>query len=149
MCTKKKRSLVPWDTARANLALPGLEFLGQDISDVSQFVAAESENEFMPEKYLMLAVLKDAIRAFQQGYASQRVAQRREALVAEEWITCLRDNSPFSFEIICLSLGINPDYLRDGLMQWKRLVTSSQTPRAHVAKGLRRAPAGMRIKQIA
>lgn len=149
MCVKKKRALVPWDSARANLAHPGLEFLGQDVSDVAQFVAAESETEYVPEKHLMLAVLNDAIRAFQKGYTSQRVAKRREALVAEEWITSLDNDSPYSFEIICLSLGIDPDYLRDGLRQWKILALSSQVPRALVAKGLRRAPAGMRIKQIA
>ena len=72
-----------------------------------------------PEKRLMLAVLDDAIACFQK-YVSAREGRRKNNVgETEEWF--LEENSewPFAFENICDVLGLDPHYLRQGLLRWK------------------------------
>jgi len=84
-----------------------------------------------PETSLMLAVLEDAVACFQK-YALARdergVQLFREA---EEWISQKDEQWLFSFDNICESLGMNPDYLRAGLVAWKRNLLQKQ-PKAKV-----------------
>ncbi len=72
-----------------------------------------------PEQELMLAVLQDAVVCFQDNVTA--VTSRKRALFreAEEWI--LNDDKSYlcSFDNICESVGLNPAYLRRGLMRWK------------------------------
>ena len=72
------------------------------------------------EKRLMLAVLEEAVLCFQKYISAGD--RRGKALFrdAEEWI--MEENSDwlFSFENICQVLGFDPDYLRQGLLCWKR-----------------------------
>ncbi len=83
------------------------------------FETVHTRASLEPEKELMLAVLEDAILCFQKGsFAGDR---RRKALFpdAEEWIMEENSDWPFSFENICEALGLNPAYLRQGLLCWK------------------------------
>lgn len=84
-----------------------------------------------PEKKLMLAVLEDAVACFQKYVSAQRAREKAIFQEAEEWI--LEENSdwPFSFESICEILGLNPEYLRDGLLQWKE-VKLRERPKAKI-----------------
>lgn len=71
------------------------------------------------EEALILAVLEDAVDCFQK-YVMAR--DRRGATLfreAEEWILDEDADWPFSFEQICETLGIEPNYLRQELMRWK------------------------------
>ncbi len=71
------------------------------------------------EEALILAVLEDAVDCFQK-YLTAR--DRRGATLfreAEEWILGEDPDWPFSFEQICETLGIDPNYLRQELMRWK------------------------------
>jgi hypothetical protein len=72
-----------------------------------------------PEKSLMLAVLEDAIMCFQKYAPAQNSKGKRLFREAEYWI--LEENSDwlFSFENICTALGLDPNYIRDGLTQLK------------------------------
>lgn len=47
---------------------------------------------------------------------------------AEEWILEEDGDWPFSFENVCEVLGLNPRYVRQGLIRWrnKKLAKSSQ-----------------------
>lgn len=71
------------------------------------------------EKRLMLAVLEEAVLCFQKYIPARD--RRREALFrdAEEWIMEETSDRLFSFENTCEVLGVNPDYLRQGLLHWK------------------------------
>ncbi len=72
-----------------------------------------------PEKRLMLSVLEDAVSCFQK-YTSARDARGKSLLrEAEEWIHEESSEWLFSFDNICDSLGLNPKYIRDGLLQWR------------------------------
>jgi hypothetical protein len=72
-----------------------------------------------PEKMLMLAVLEDAIKCFQNKVLARN--RRREKLFeeSEAWILARDRDWFFSFENICEVLEINPAYVRQGLLGWK------------------------------
>lgn len=77
------------------------------------------------EKRLMLAVLEDALDCYQKyavaldGHGQQLFDEART------WITAKDRCWFFSYENICETLEINPDYLRQGLENWRR---SANTP---------------------
>ncbi|TMA12624.1 MAG: hypothetical protein E6J89_04180 [Deltaproteobacteria bacterium] len=76
-----------------------------------------------PEKQLMLAVLEDAVRCFQDNVMARSGKRKKLFDEAEEWI--LEENSDwlFSFESTCEVLGFNPQYVRQGLLRWKKKKT--------------------------
>ena len=83
----------------------------------------------VPERTLMLAILQDAVSVF-QNYAGARGRKRRELfLETEEWILATDRTYLFSFENICELLGLNPIYLRQGLMRWKAAAVGSRQAR--------------------
>jgi hypothetical protein len=71
------------------------------------------------EEGLMLAVLDNAIECFQKYVLAQRERERRLFREAEEWILERNSDWFFSFENICETLQLHPDYIRQGLMVWK------------------------------
>lgn len=73
----------------------------------------------LPEKRLMLAVLLDAVECFQK-YALLRKARSHPIFNdAKTWIFEDDDERLFSFINICEAIGLNPQYLRNGLSHWK------------------------------
>ena len=73
------------------------------------------------EKKLMLSVLEDAVTCYQK-YISAREGRGKSLFCeVEEWIS-LEENGDwlFSFDNICESLGLNPKYIREGLLRWKQ-----------------------------
>jgi hypothetical protein len=71
------------------------------------------------EEALMLAVLDNAIECFQKYVLSRREREKRLFKEAEEWILEKDSDWFFSFENICETLQLYPDYIRQGLMCWK------------------------------
>jgi len=84
------------------------------------FEGARSDSFISGEKALMLAVLEDGIRCFQEHLRNPRSNPRLLSRQAEQWINAVDYEWPFSFVNICETLGINPSALRDALMTWKR-----------------------------
>jgi hypothetical protein len=72
-----------------------------------------------PEKRLMLAILEDAISRYQENMFSQDKRGKRHFQEVEEWIADADSDWIFSFENVCESLGLNPAYVRKGLLRWK------------------------------
>jgi hypothetical protein len=133
---KKPKPLVSHDASRSPqpFAVPevghgaGLntEALFQpDILIQSQYQGTHQRRFYQePEKVLMLALLEDAIVCFQDYFGTD--CKRKKSLFedAEQWILDRDSSYIFSFENICDMLGLDADYLRDGLMRWKQ---SAQT----------------------
>ena len=71
-----------------------------------------------PEAELMRAVLEDALLCFQKGLFGQGRRVQRLAREAEEWLFSDDTNWPFSFVSICAVLGLEPEYLRQGIRRW-------------------------------
>jgi len=84
-----------------------------------------------PEKRLVFAVLEDAIACFQKYLLAQDETGERLFREAEEWLSKETGHGLFSFKGICEVLGLNPDYLRRGLLRWKK-TQLAQRPQAEV-----------------
>lgn len=77
------------------------------------------KTHFQPEMRLMLAVLEDAVECFQKNVLASRGKRKRHFDETESWILDEADDSVFSFEQICGALGLNHEYVRNGLIRWK------------------------------
>ncbi len=71
------------------------------------------------EEKLMLAVLSDAIEQFQKHVLSKDERGKKLFRKVEEWFLEKDGDYVFSFENICETLELHPDYIRQGLMSWK------------------------------
>jgi hypothetical protein len=87
----------------------------------AQFYAAfRGGSAVRGEKRLMLAVLQDALECYQKYAFIKDIHAHQLFAEAEEWISCEDRNWYFSFENICETLEINPEYLRHGVSQWRK-----------------------------
>ncbi len=73
-----------------------------------------------PERVLMLAVLQDAVVCFQENVTAKCKRKQTMHLEAEEWILNDDRSYLFSFENVCEALGYDANYMRNGLLRWKR-----------------------------
>jgi hypothetical protein len=72
------------------------------------------------EQKLMLAVLEDALTSFQKSIVRRNEKEKRLFREAEEWILLQeKSDRPFSFDNICENVGLNPGYIREGLLRWR------------------------------
>lgn len=89
-----------------------------------------------PEKALMLAVLEDGVRSFQENIFAETGKKRGLLDEARQWLFDDESDHVFSFTSTCSTLGLNPGYVRRGLKRWeeqtrsatKTQKQSSQTP---------------------
>ena len=72
------------------------------------------------EEKLTLAVLESAIEDFQKYVFSKDQKGQKLFQEAEEWFLERDDDQLFSFEYICATLQLHPDYIRRGLLFWKK-----------------------------
>src|ERR671914_1167596 len=97
----------------------------------SQFTRAASA-----EEKLMLAVLQNAIEQFQEYALAEDPKGKAMLQEVEDWLWDKDSDWFFSFESICETLKFSPDYLRQGLLLWKkakmqdREITARQQPLA-------------------
>src|SRR4029453_3006590 len=71
------------------------------------------------EERLMLAVLENAVEYFQKYVLARKPSGKKRFQEAEEWLLEKDSESFFSFENICETLQLHPNYIRQGLMCWK------------------------------
>jgi hypothetical protein len=85
------------------------------------------------EEGLMLAVLDNAIEYFQKYVFARSEREKRLFREAEEWIMEKNSDWFFSFENICETLDLYPDYIRQGLLCWKEAQLKSHPIQAQDA----------------
>jgi hypothetical protein len=98
-----------------------------DILIDAQFEASHKRRFHLdPERVLMLAVLQDAVICFQEHALAK--CKRKQSLYreAEEWISDPDRSYLFSFENVCETLGFDANYMRNGLLRWKRVRESGR-----------------------
>jgi hypothetical protein len=71
-----------------------------------------------PEKKLMFAILEDAISCYQSNLTAHSVRGKRFFEETKSWIVAVGNDWIFSFENVCEALGLNPQYVRQGLLRW-------------------------------
>jgi len=72
------------------------------------------------EQELMLAVLEDAINSFQIYLVAGNEKDRKQFQEVQQWIQGKNQDWLFSFDNICETLGLDPSYVRRGLMAWAK-----------------------------
>ena len=82
-----------------------------------------------PEHLLVLAVLEEAIHCYQKYLLATKRRPRRLFREAEEWIMSSDSNLPFSFENICMVVGLDPSYVRRVLHTWRDRTIASDCVR--------------------
>lgn len=107
-----KSGLIPAEI-RGSLLQPDIVFS----LDYLEFLLRKTS--LPPEKRLMLTILEDAIGCFQKHIFAHDREAKRLFRKAEDWILEEGSDWPFSFQNISESLGIDPSYLREGLLRWK------------------------------
>ena len=117
------------DTARDRTPDSLADLFAPDIVLPEQFFeGARRDSCISGEKALMLAVLEDGIRCFQEHLRNARSNPRLLSQQAEEWIRAVDYEWPFSFNNVCDALGIDPDCMRDALlrMKYERLMAEAR-----------------------
>ena len=109
------------EPARGDRTPEGLaDLFAPDIVLPEQFFeGARRDSQASGEKALMLAVLEDGIRCFQEHLRNPRSNPRLLSQQAESWIRAVDYEWPFSFNNVCETLGIDPSALRAALLDWK------------------------------
>ena len=72
------------------------------------------------EKRLMLAVLEDAVDCYQKFAFTKEHRGREMFAEAEEWLFSSDNSWVFAYENVCETLGVNADYVRRGLQEWRQ-----------------------------
>ncbi len=95
-------------------------FLPDTVSPAQYLETVRSKTHLEADQELMLAVLEDAITCFQVHFAARDKQKTRQFREAEKWIL-LQEKSDwlFSFDNVCENLGLNPGYIREGLLRWR------------------------------
>lgn len=87
------------------------------------------------ERLLMIAVLEDAVHCFQKHARATDSRGRQLFIEAREWIMATDRRWFFSFENVCDTLGLDPDYVREGLVAWQEADAHGDRASRRVADG--------------
>jgi hypothetical protein len=106
----------------------------------TQFYAMFKNSQYRePERRLMVAILEDAVSCLSTDPHGNNLRQRKQYEEAQHWVTTDEDGEwIFSFRNICEVLGMDPSYLRRGLIRSK---TNSPMRGNSVIAMTRRRPA--------
>jgi hypothetical protein len=117
------------------------KLFGEDELTPAQYYATTRRTYHInPELRLMAAVLEDAVATLTTDQRRCSGRQRRDFEEALRWINAADETDwVFSFRNICESLGIEPDFLRTGLLR-KSAAISRGALIAHRAKGRHESP---------
>ena len=72
-----------------------------------------------PERILLLAILEDGVRCYQENLFVSGGKRRALFDEAKEWLFSDESNWFCSFVSICTMLNLDPNYIRRGLRQWE------------------------------
>ncbi|MGH7798148.1 MAG: hypothetical protein ACREQ2_25070 [Candidatus Binatia bacterium] len=91
-----------------------------DILASEDFARIYRSRLLSPERELMVAVLEEALADYQRCWKARDKKGIQRFADAQAWILNTDAEWIFSFSNCCEVLGIEPDYLRQGLLRWKR-----------------------------
>jgi hypothetical protein len=95
-----------------------------------------------PERRLMVAILEDAVSCLLTDLQGSNLRQRKQYEEAKAWVTTDEESEwIFSFKNICEVLGMDPSYLRRGLI---RPITGSRVRTSSALVTMRRPSRNLR-----
>ncbi len=80
----------------------------------------------------MMAMLEDAVACFQKYVSAQKTKEKAIFKEVEEWFWEKDSDWFFSFENVAENLGMDPDYIRKGLSEWKERQTRPKAKVYHL-----------------
>ena len=115
----------------------------------TQFFAKLRQRAVDGERRLMLAVLEDGIHCYRKYVAASDPKTQELFADAEAWIMAEDRTWFFSFDNVCDTLDLNPEYIREGLVRWKArtlaamdgMTTPTAAPAEPAPEELRKASA--------
>jgi hypothetical protein len=116
-----------------------------DILAAEDFARVYRSRPLSPERELMVAVLEEALADYQRCWKARDKKGMEQFADAQAWILESDSEWIFSFINCCEALGIEPGYLRRGLVRWKR----TKLRRIEVASVARRQKAPKRLFRAA
>jgi hypothetical protein len=88
------------------------------------------------ERDLMFAILADAVDCYSK-YATGRDGRSMRLFAdARDWLFCDGDEQPFSFVNVCDGLGLDPSYIRRGVLALAKRPKLSSVPGAATPQDL-------------
>jgi hypothetical protein len=99
------------------------------ITPEQYYDSRRDDSALRPVKRLMMALLEDALRCFQNNADAKSGPRKRLFSEAEEWLCSEDGEGPFSFNTVCETLGIEPEFLRRGLVEWRKQQLAGAAPR--------------------
>jgi hypothetical protein len=91
-----------------------------DILAAEDFARTYRSRPLSPERELMVAVLEGALADYQRCWKARDKKGMKQFADAQAWIRESDSEWIFSFINCCEALGIDPDYLRQGLLHWNQ-----------------------------
>src|SRR5262249_43316446 len=91
-----------------------------DILATEDFARIHRSRPFSPEHELMAAILDEAIADYQRCWKARDKKAMQQFADARAWILESNSDWIFSFVNCCGGIGIEPDYLRQGLLRWNQ-----------------------------
>ena len=86
---------------------------------IQYFAALKRKRYSSGEHRLLIAIMQDAVECFQKHIHARDSKRRQLYLDAESWISSEDYSGTFSFNNVCDLLGMSPEYLRQGLIDWR------------------------------
>ena len=83
------------------------------------FLALRQQTDSQGARRLVVAVLEDAVDCFQKYFGAEDRRNCKLYEDAEAWLFSDDDSWPFAFVNVCDALGIQPPFLRRGLLLWR------------------------------
>jgi hypothetical protein len=80
------------------------------------------------ERRLLAAVLEDAVHCCLKLDGSDDAKKRALGREAWEWIASTDRSRLYTFENVCLQLGLDPDYVRGGVSRMRRGRPAARAP---------------------
>jgi len=126
----KKTGEGSWGRSEPGMVQDNIDSLFQPdtVAEFQFLEALRKKTVLEPEKKLMLAVLEDGIKSFQDHAVARTDTGRKLFHEAEAWILEHDRSWVFSFESICDALGFEPSYVRAGLLRWKQQLVNPHPP---------------------
>ena len=104
-----------------DMSTPTKDLFEPNILLPSQLAAALRLGSFVEgEKRLLAAVLADGVECYMKYCGAVERRARETFEDAEAWIFSDERSELFSFNTVCEILGLEPEYLRRGLVEWRR-----------------------------
>jgi hypothetical protein len=105
----------------------------------ARVVVDEALGEQTSSPQYKLTLIEGALMTLRVGLRSTSPELRRSCREVERWMNNRESDSPFSFESICTTVGVDPAYIRLVLKQLKRHAIRVTDPRRHRVPTLARS----------